>query len=135
MEVMRRRSNSLEARTGLRVNGHATEKKWWAAIDIAARQIESDPEDPQGWVNLSYALHRLKRTTEARDSLLRVVDAFAFNANMRYDLARYECQLGRLEQAKAWLEEAFALGDARDMKRVALDDPDLRPLWKNIGRN
>jgi hypothetical protein len=51
---------------------------------------------------------------------------------MRYNLACYECQLGRLEQAKGWLEKAFALGDAREMKLAALDDPDLEPLWKTI---
>jgi hypothetical protein len=51
---------------------------------------------------------------------------------MRYNLACYECQLGRLEQAKQWLEKAFLLGDARKMKRAALDDPDLEALWKEI---
>jgi hypothetical protein len=41
--------------------------------------------------------------------------------------------LGRLEQAKQWLEKAFALGDAMKMKLAAQDDPDLEPLWKHIG--
>jgi hypothetical protein len=53
---------------------------------------------------------------------------------MRYNLACYESQLGRLEQAKNWLEKAFALGDARKLKLAALDDPDLQPLWKEIGK-
>ncbi len=51
----------------------------------------------------------------------------------RYNLACYECQLGRLEQAKNWLGKAFELGDGRKLKLMALDDPDLEPLWKNIG--
>jgi hypothetical protein len=50
-------------------------------------------------------------TTEVRDLLLRVDDKFPEDAAMRYNLARYECKLGRLEQAKRWLEKAFELGD------------------------
>ena len=52
---------------------------------------------------------------------------------MRYNLSCYECQLGRLEQAKHWLEKSFELGDVKAMKLAALDDPDLEPLWKQIG--
>ncbi len=51
---------------------------------------------------------------------------------MRYNLARYESQLGRLEQAKKGLEEAFQLGDARKMKLAALEDKDLEPLWREL---
>jgi hypothetical protein len=65
---------------------------------------------------------------------LRVVDKFPKDATMRYNLACYESQLGRLTLAKPWLEKAFALGDARKMKLAALDDPDLQPLWKEIGK-
>jgi tetratricopeptide (TPR) repeat protein len=109
---------------------YAMAKKWEATLEIATTLIQLDPDDPLGWVHRSYALHELKRTAEARDNLLRVVDKFPFNATMRYNLARYECQLGRLEQAKQWLEKAFLLGDARRIKLAALEDPDLEPLWK-----
>ena len=51
---------------------------------------------------------------------------------MRYDLACYECQLGRLEQAKKWLEETFRLADPKKMKLAALGDPDLEPLWREL---
>jgi predicted Zn-dependent protease len=88
---------------------YAAAKKWEAAVDIAAALIQLDPEDPVGWVHRSYALHELKRTTEARDNLLRVVDKFPSSATMRYNLDCYECQLGRLEKAKEWLKKAFAL--------------------------
>jgi hypothetical protein len=32
-----------------------------------------------------------------------------------------------------WLERAFALDEKKELKLMALDDPDLEPLWKNIG--
>jgi tetratricopeptide (TPR) repeat protein len=116
----------------LRWDIYAAEKKWEAALDMAAALIQLDPEDPLGWVHRSYALHELKRTAEARDNLLRVVDKFPNSATIRYNLACYECQLGRLEPAKMWLEKAFALGDAKAMKVAALEDRDLEPLWTEI---
>jgi hypothetical protein len=42
--------------------------------------------------------------------------------------------LGNLERAKEWLEKAFRLGDYRQMRQAALDDPDLEPLWREIGQ-
>jgi tetratricopeptide (TPR) repeat protein len=113
---------------------YAAAKKWEAAVDIAAAIVQLDTDDPLGWVHRSYALHELKRTAEARENLLRVVEKFPISATMRYNLACYECQLGRLERAKEWLEKAFALGDAKGMKLAALDDPDLQPLWKEISK-
>jgi predicted Zn-dependent protease len=112
---------------------YAKGKKWDAALDIASALVQMVPGHPLGWVHRSYCLHEMKRTEEARDNLLRVVDKFPDDPIMRYNLACYECQLGRLEQAKTWLEKATKLGGRKRIKLMALEDPDLEPLWKNIG--
>jgi tetratricopeptide (TPR) repeat protein len=112
---------------------YAKAKKWEAALDIASALIQLAPEHPFGWVHRSFCLHELERTEEARDNLLRAVDKFPGDPVVQYNLACYECQLGRFEQAKNWLQKAFELGDARRMKLAALEDPDLEPLWKDIG--
>ena len=116
----------------VRYEVHAAARKWEAALEVAAALIELDPKDPFGWFHRSYALHELRRTTEARDNLLHVVQKFPISPTMCYNLACYECQLGNLEQAKQWLEKAFKLGDVKIMKPAALEDPDLKPLWKDI---
>lgn len=103
------------------------------ALGGAVALIQLDPEDPLGWFHRSSALHELKRTAEARDDLLHVVDKFPISATMRYSLACYERQLGRLDQAENWLGEAFELGDPQTIKFMALEDPNLEPLWKKIG--
>ena len=113
---------------------YASAKKWEAALDIASVLIQLVPEHSLGWVNRSFALHELNRTAEARDNLLPVVDKFPDEPILRYNLACYECQLGRLEHAKQWLEEAFKLGNPKQMKLAALNDSDLEPLWKHIGQ-
>jgi hypothetical protein len=69
-----------------------------------------------GWVHRSYYLHELKNTEEARDNLLRVVDKFLEDPIMRYNLACYECQLGKLEPAKNWLQKACEVGDPEKIK-------------------
>jgi len=50
------------------------------------------------------------------------VDKFPDDPIMRYNLACYECQLGRMEQAKCWLEKAFTLGDLKKIKLMASED-------------
>jgi tetratricopeptide (TPR) repeat protein len=112
---------------------HAAAKKWEAALDIAATFIQLAPEHLFGWLHRSFALHELNRTAEARDNLLTVLDKFPDESILRYNVACYECRLGRLEQAKHWLEKAFKMGNLRRMKLAALQDPDLEPLWKEIG--
>ena len=54
--------------------------------------------------------------------------------NIRYNLACYACRLGRLKEAWEWLEDAFELSDANQVKLMALDDPDLELFWTKIGR-
>jgi hypothetical protein len=41
--------------------------------------------------------------------------------------------LGRLELAKDWLRKACELGDPKQIKLAALDDPDLAPVRESIG--
>jgi hypothetical protein len=38
-----------------------------------------------------------------------------------------------LKEAGQWLEKAFAIGDSKQLKLMALDDPDLEKLWRKIG--
>jgi tetratricopeptide (TPR) repeat protein len=91
----------------------AAAKKWETALEIAAALIQLDPDDPLGWVYRSRALHELKRTLEARDNLLGILDKFPSSVTVLYDLACYECKAGDLERAKHWLDQAFHLGRAR----------------------
>lgn len=111
----------------------AKAKKWDAALEIASALVQVVPEHPLGWVHQSFCLHELERTAEARDNLLSVVDKFPQDAVMLYNLACYECRLGSLEQAKHWLQATFEIDRAHQLKPMALKDPDLEPLWKDIG--
>lgn len=117
---------------------YAKAKKWDACLDIAKALTKIVPERRFGWIHRALSLHKLNRTGEARELLLTVIDKFDLNATIPYYLACFCCRLGRLEEAKDWLEKAFkATANQADLARLklrALDDPDLEPLWKDIGQ-
>jgi len=56
------------------------------------------------------------------------------DVDMRYDMACFCRRMNRVEDARQWLEKAFAVGDSKELKLKALDDPDLEPLWREIGK-
>jgi predicted Zn-dependent protease len=111
---------------------HAAAKEWELAAQVAESFRESKPDSPFGFVHLAYALHEMKRTKEAQDVLLPVIDKFRDEFIIRYNLACYACQLGDKEGACKWLEKSMALADPVDVKQMALSDPDLEPLHKQI---
>ena len=111
----------------------AAARRWEEALETAAKLVHVAPEVPLGWVNRSFSLHELKRTAEARDNLLRVVEKFAKDPIIRYNLACYECQLGRLEEAKTWFQKACDVGVPDKLREMALLDTDLVPLRHQRG--
>jgi hypothetical protein len=42
------------------------------------------------------------------------------------------CQLGNRKEALKWIKKAIDLAGKKDIRLMALDDPDLEPLWPNI---
>jgi tetratricopeptide (TPR) repeat protein len=88
------------------------------------------PNEPVGWINRSYALHQLKRTREAWESLLPASQKFPENLTIAYNLACFACQLGHMDEASKWLKKAMKMADSNQVQLVALEDPDLKPLWE-----
>jgi len=108
---------------------YAKEQHWEFAHTIAQGIIALLPNEAIGWINRSYALHQLKRTREAWETLLPAAAKFPKNLTIAYNLACYACQLGHMEAASRWLKTAMQLADPNQIQLVALDDPDLEPLW------
>ena len=114
---------------------YASTKKWALAAKTAQALCRKFPEVPFGCIHLAYALHELKRTSEAYTILLPAVERFPDQYVVRYNLACYACQLGRLDEARRWLKRAIALAGSEEIKRTALADPDLQPLWTEIQKS
>ncbi len=117
---------------GLRWSISAQLKLWEQCVVLADRIIELAPKNVFGWIHRSYALHELKRTSEARDLLQPALKRFPKNETIPYNLACYECQLGNLDEARDWLRRTMKLKNPAELKAQALDDLDLKPLWAEI---
>jgi tetratricopeptide (TPR) repeat protein len=111
---------------------YAAGEDWEMAMQIAEDFRRANPDSPFGFVHLAYALHELRRTKEAQNVLLPVVEKFSDEYIIRYNLACYACQLGDNEAAWRWLEKSMALTDPNEVKRMAMTDADLEPLRKRM---
>jgi len=109
---------------------YAAAKKWERCLDIANAMINLAPDFSEAWTHRSYALHELKRTQEAFDQLLPAAGTFPKVWTIPYNLACYLAQLGRLDESRKWLNKAM-VADEDAVKRIALEDPDLKPLWES----
>ena len=94
------------------------------------------PEQPGAWISLAYATRRKTggEISQAWAILIQAQRTFPKETIIAYNLACYDCQLGDLDAAKAWLDKACTLGDVHRIKLMALQDQDLEPLWPDIGK-
>jgi tetratricopeptide (TPR) repeat protein len=113
---------------------YAKEKKWEACIEIARAITQIEPGRPSGWIHYAYSTRRATNggLEAAKTVLLSVNEKFPQIPVIPYNLACYYCQLGDLKGAWDWLERAFDIGDPKQLKLMALDDPDLKQLWPDI---
>jgi len=112
----------------LRWQIHARGGHWEAALAVAQTITTMTPRISFGWLHLAFSLHELKRTQEAYDTLKPVLERFHDNWLFRYNLACYSCQLGKIDEARHWLEHACALGNEQEVRKLASADKDLAPL-------
>ena len=61
-----------------------------------------------------------------------MADRFPDQAMIRYNLACYSCQLGEMEESMQWLGKAMDLAGKKEIRRIALNDADMKPLWSEI---
>jgi len=107
------------------------EAKVWSLMEVAARELwKRHPDEPVYWTNLAWAVRRLDSIVAARDILLEAVERFPGDAMTQFNLGCNACQMGNLNIGKERVAKASEL-DAK-FKLLALDDPDLEPLWKEI---
>lgn len=112
----------------------AEQSKWDEALQIARALMASAPERSSGWLNQAYALRRVADggVKQAWQALLPAFDKFPKEAVISYNLSCYACQMQQLEAARVWFKRASFLGGKEKFKRMALEDPDLEPLWEEI---
>ena len=110
---------------------YARAKLWPSCVEVADALVRARPKKSMAWIQRSFALHVLKRTQEAFDSLLPVADEFPGIWTIPYNLACYCAQFNRLDDSRVWFQKAMAI-DEKAVQKAAIDDPDLKPLWDGM---
>jgi hypothetical protein len=112
--------------------------RWKECLDCAERLSELYPEREEGWVHTAYAKRRVSggSVADARRVLLIANGRFPRSTTIPFNLACYECQLGRIKESIFWLKTA--LGRATDkagrqeLIDMALSDSDFEPARAEV---
>ena len=115
---------------------HIQQENWDAALTAASELLAEVPESANSWLHHAYALRRAKAggLAKARAALEPALEKFPREPVISYNLSCYACQMADLEVARQWLQRAFKVGKKKEIKSMALADPDLEPLWEEIRR-
>lgn len=113
---------------------HAARGDWTAAHRAADLGVRLHPTELAGWIHRAYASRRKPGggLEAAFADLLPAVQKFPDDDLVRYNLACYTAQLGQIETAWRWLEEAIHRASVEKIGKMALADDDLRPLWDRL---
>jgi tetratricopeptide (TPR) repeat protein len=104
----------------------------WQELEEAARtSIQTNPEQIQGWLSLAFAMRRTAGVAVAKETLLAVDHRFGdVTGILHFNLACYHCLLSETDEAIARIRRALKLDP--NLKALALEDDDLKPLWPII---
>lgn len=112
----------------------AHEKMWHDALAIADQELVADPAAAAGWLHRAYALRRVSGggLTLAWNALLPAAEKFPTVPIIAFNLSCYACQMNQLDDSRQWLKRAIEAGKKEAIKKMALADDDLKPLWREI---
>ena len=112
----------------------AQAKRWDASLEIARALLKLAPDRCSGWLHQAFSLRRTGKDglREAWAALLPAYGKFPREATIPYNLSCYACQMHQIDEAWTWLRRALKIAGKSKIKQMALDDPDLEPLWDEI---
>lgn len=127
LELIAPESRTLPEVLAMRFLIYSTIGNWEMAEAVAGHLAKTNPQSVEWWINWACAARRSKDIPAAREILLQAEGLHPDAAVVQFNLGCYACQLGDMEEAKQRVGRAISL-DAH-FRAVALDDPDLEPLW------
>lgn len=107
-------------------------KNWDQCLETATALTRIAPADPRAWTAMAQTLYFTRRIAEAYDLAVSKITRFPTHWPLYYDAACYACLTGRLDQARQFLRLASTFGDEAHVKKIAADDPDLKPLREPV---
>jgi tetratricopeptide (TPR) repeat protein len=105
-------------------------RKWDLMLVVAKKLVEWNPKEPANFVDWAYAARRAESIHIGHAILKQAAELHPAYALIQFNLACYEAQLGNIDRAKTHLSRATKLDG--QFSRLAIDDPDLQPLWQSF---
>ena len=105
-------------------------EKWDLMAIVAKKLAEWNPEEPANFIDWADAAMRGESIRQAHAILTRAACLHPNDGTIQFNLACYEGQMGNLGLARAHLKRAIEI-EAK-FRLMALEDPDLEPLWEEI---
>ena len=105
-------------------------KRWEEAFCAAQELLRIIPSGFPAYIHGAFALHELRRTSEARDLLLKGPSVLRKDPTFHYNIGCYEAVLGNKESAMKSLRESFALDET--YRDFAIRDPDLEAVRSEL---
>lgn len=107
--------------------------KRWELLEVVAKRLsEYEPTSARWPLLWAIAKDLSGSPQEAKAVLVAALERMPNNIMLNYKLACIECKLGEIEAAKQRLRKVFAWKP--DLRLIALDDEDLRPVWDSLGK-
>ena len=116
---------------GVQVGLYIKQGNWNSAEALAGRLVKLEPEDAAWWIAYAYSTRYARTIEEAEAILQQARELHPRNAHILFNLASYASSTGRMEEAKVRLRHAMDL--EAEIRQLALEEEDLRPLWGWIG--
>lgn len=102
------------------------QRKWLPALRCGQKLCAVSPDNPCGFIHTAFVLHELGRTEEALRCLSSGPIVLQKDPTFFYNMACYECVLGRLDEARVHLAKCVAMD--KKYRELAKTDPDLVSL-------
>lgn len=103
---------------------------WELLRGVGGCLVHHWPEEAQHWIWLACGTRLCRSMPEAEQILVNALRLHDAKPMIHYNLACYAAQSGNLDLARERLIRAFDLEP--DARIMALDDPDLKPLWGEL---
>jgi tetratricopeptide (TPR) repeat protein len=111
-----------------RLLAHA--QQWDRCLVVGRALTDGYPNNARSWLTLAETYYLMGDIRKAYRVAAANAVEFPECWHLLYDTACYACLLGKFDEAKQFFQLAMRVGDAKTIRRRALEDPNLEPLWE-----
>ena len=108
-------------------------ENWERAVAIAVDLVKAEPKNPTTWILLAHAVRHAGNVERMEMVLFKARAWHPRDPLILFKLAGCASVTGRVEEAK--LRISYAIDLDENVRRLALLEEDLRPLWDWIAQS